>query len=177
MNFTTPYNTTDFFYTKEENAILFDTEINNTFFTLVVDIKSFAFYSERSTSKTLRYKVPLFENKAVFYLGDIIDRSMARIQEIDLYSLFQYKNAKVTLTIQEIDIESNTVLSSNTIGPINFVAGYLPEKVRNNCAFLDMYNLPRRAVENGYAFVNMILTTGSHTFNVLKNGFYELLLY
>ena len=170
MNFTTPYNTSDFFFTKEEDLILFDTALNNTYFEMTVAITSYDFYTELPTSKILEYKIPLFKNKASFLLGEVVDRSMTRIKEIDLRSLFQYKAARVQLTIKEVDFSTNIVLNSTVLGPIKFVSGYIPELVQNNCAFLDLYDLPRRAIENGYAFINMILTPGAHNFKVFKNN-------
>jgi chitodextrinase len=170
MNFTTPYNTSDFFFTKEEDYIQFNTPLNNTYFEMTVAITSYEFYTELPTSKILEYKIPLFNNKGSFLLGEVIDRSMTRIKEIDLRSLFQYKAAQVQLTIKEIDFATQTVLNATSIGPIKFVSGYIPEVVQNNCAFLDLYDLPRRVIEDGYAFINMILTPGAHNFKVFKNN-------
>jgi chitodextrinase len=169
MNFTTPYNTSDYFFTKEDVAILFDTPLLNTYFEMVVTINSFEFYTEEPKSKTLTYKIPLYQNKASFLLGEIIDRSMPRMKGINLRSLFQYKAAQVQLTITEIDYETGTVLSATAIGPIKFISGYTPEVVQNNCAFLDLYDVSRRVTPNSYAFLNMILTPGIHNLKVFKN--------
>jgi chitodextrinase len=169
MNFTTPYNTSDYFFTKDDVKIFFDTPLLNTYFEMIVNITSFEFYTEQSKSKTLTYKIPLFGNKASFLLGEIIDRSMPRMHAINLRSLFQYKAAQVNLTVTEVDYETGTVLNAATVGPIKFISGYTPQVVQNNCAFLDLYRLSRRVTTDGYAFFNMILTPGTHNFKVYKN--------
>lgn len=169
MNFTTPYNTNDYFFTKEQGYILFETPLFNTYFEMRVHISTYDFYTEQLKVTALLYKIPLFNNKASFLLGEIIDRSMPRMKGINLRSLFQYKAAAVELIIKEVDYASEMVINTNTIGPIKFISGYIPEVVQNNCAFLDLYNLPHRVTPAGYAFINMILTTGTHNFKVYKN--------
>ena len=168
MNFTTPYNTSDYFFTKEQDAILFDTPLQNTYFEMTVNIITYDFYTEEQKNKILLYRVPLFNNKASFLLGDIIDRSMPRMQGINLRSLFQYKAAKVQLTISEIDYATEIPISTNVLGPIKFLCGFIPEVVQNNCAFLDLHDVARRVTPTGYAFINMILTPGVHNFKVFK---------
>lgn len=170
MNFTTPYNTSDYFFTKEQDLILFDTPLQNTYFEMVVNITTYDFYTEELSSKILRYKIPLFNNKASFLLSEIIDRSMPRMQGINLRSLFQYKAARVELSITEVDYATETIINTNTIGPIKFLSGFVPEVVENNCAFLDLYDVGRSVTPTGYAFVNMILTPGVHNFKVFKNN-------
>jgi chitodextrinase len=169
MNFTTPYNTSDYFFTKEQEPILFESPLQNTYFEMVVAITTFDFYTNLPRVKTLNYKIALFENKASFILGEIIDRAMPMMKGINLRSLFQYKAAQVQLTITEYDYESDIVLQETPVGPIKFVSGFTPEIVEGNCAFLDLYKLSRSVTPNGYAFINMILTTGTHDLKVYKN--------
>ncbi|WP_035108754.1 fibronectin type III domain-containing protein [Flavobacterium denitrificans] len=169
MNFTSPYNTVDFFYTKEDALILFESPLDNTYFEMVVNITSYEFYTDEAKSTTLEYKIPLFNNKADFLLGEVVDRSMPRMKQINLRSLYQYKAAIVSLNIKEVDIDTESTISENNIGPIKFVSGFRPQTVENNCAFLEIYNLPRSVSALGYGFINMILPIGTHTFKVLKN--------
>jgi chitodextrinase len=170
MNFTTPYNTSDYFFTKEQDYIQFNTPLQNTYFEMTVNTTTYDFYTEEQKFKSLVYRIPLFQNKAEFLLGEIIDRCMPRMQGINLRSLFQYKAATVQLTIKEIDYATEMPINTDTVGLIKFIAGYTPEVVENNCAFLDLYELSRRVVPSSYAFVNMILTPGVHNFKVFKNN-------
>jgi chitodextrinase len=170
MNFTSPFNSTDIFFTKEEQYILFNSPLENTYFEMNVVITSYDFYTENPSVKTLDYKIPLFNNKASFLLGEIVDRAIPRMPGINLRSLFQYKPSEAKITIKEIDIATETIISTNTLLPIKFVSGYRPEIMRNNCAFLDLYATPRRATENGYIFLNMLLTPGTRTITVYKNN-------
>lgn len=170
MNLTTPYNTTDYFFTKEQDEIVFQSPLQNTYFELKVDINTFDFYTEKQSAKTLVYKIPLYQNKATFILGSIVDRSMQRMKSLNLANLFQYKPALVNLTITEKDIDTDAVITSNTIGQIQFVAGYKPEIVVDNCAFLDLYSLSRSVTEQGAFFLNILVTSGQHLFKVLKNN-------
>lgn len=169
MNFTTPYNNEDFFFTKEDDLILFNSPLENTYFEMVVNITAYDFYTNKAVPTTLSYKIPLFNNRASFLLGEIIDRSMPRIKTFDLRSLYQYKAAEVTLEISEYDISTSTILSTDVIKTIKFVTGYKPQTVENNCAFLEIYNLPRSVSATGYGFINMILPLGKHRFKILKN--------
>jgi chitodextrinase len=170
MNFTTPYNTSDYFFTKEQDYIQFNTPLQNTYFEMKVVITTYDFYTEAQNSRSLNYKIPVYKNKASFLLGEIIDRSMPRMQEINLRSLFQYKAADVEMIIKEIDYATESIISTNNIGPIKFLSGFIPELVQNNCAFLDVYHVNRRATPSSYAFINMILTPGMHNFKVFKNN-------
>lgn len=169
MNYTTPYNGTDFFYTKETDLIEFNSNNQNTYFELQVDIKTFEFYTDLPIFTTLVYKIPLFQQRATFLLGEIIDRNMPRIKQINLRSLFQYKAALVTLTFREKDNATDTQISETIQGTIKFISGYKPTVVQNNCAFLEMYPLPSSVTAKGYAFFNVILPVGTHTFEVKKN--------
>lgn len=169
MNYTTPYNTNDFFYTKEIDEIVFNSNNQNTYFELQVEIKTFEFYTDLPIFTTLVYKIPLFQKRATFLLGEIIDRNMPRIKQINLRSLFQYKAALVTLTFREKDNATDTQISETIQGPIKFISGYKPTVVQNNCAFLEMYPLPSSVTAKGYAFFNVILPVGTHTFEVKKN--------
>ena len=169
MNYTTPYNGTDFFYTKETDLIEFNSNNQNTYFELQVEIKAFEFYTDLPTFTTLVYKIPLFQQRATFLLGEIIDRNMPRIKQINLRSLFQYKAALVTLTFREKDNATDTQISETIEGPIKFISGYKPDVIQNNCAFLEMYQLPSSVTAKGYAFFNVLLPVGTHTFEVKKN--------
>jgi chitodextrinase len=170
MNFTTPYNTSDYFFTKEQDYIQFNSALVNTYFEIQVVITTYDFYTEAQNTKALLYRIPLFQNRASFLLGEIIDRSMPRMQGINLRSLFQYKATDVELTIKEIDYATDTDISTNVIGPVKFVSGFVPEVVQNNCAFLDIYDIGRRVTPTGFAFINMILTPGVHNFKLFKNN-------
>lgn len=170
MNFNIPYNTSDYFFTKEQVYIEFNSPLINTSFEMQVVITTYDFYTEEQNTKTLMYSIPLFKNKASFLLGEIIDRTMPRIKGINLRALFQYKACDVELTIKEIDYASGTVITTNVIGPIKFISGFIPEVVQNNCAFLDLYDIPRRVTPTGFAFINMILTPGVHNFKLFKNN-------
>jgi chitodextrinase len=94
---------------------------------------------------------------------------MPRIKAINMRSLFQYKAALVTLTFREIDNATETLISETIQGPIKFISGYKPDVVQNNCAFLEMYQLPSSVTAKGYAFFNVILPVGTHNFGVKKN--------
>lgn len=170
MNFTSPFNSTDIFFTKEEQYILFNSPLENTYFEMNVIITSYDFYTENPSVKTLDYKIPLFNNKASFLLGEIVDRAIPRMPGFNLRSLFQYKPTEAKITIKEIDSTTETIISTNTLLPIKFISGYRPEIMRNNCAFLDLYATPRRATESGYIFLNMLLTPGTRTITVYKNN-------
>ncbi|OYX80621.1 MAG: hypothetical protein B7Y83_18245, partial [Flavobacteriales bacterium 32-34-25] len=170
MNFTTPYNTTDYFFTKEEDEIIFNTPLENTYFEMEVTITSFDFYTQVPRTKTLFYKIPLFQNKATFDLGEIIDRAMPRIKTIEMKRLLQYRATEVNIVVFEKDIETETEISVNEIGPVKFISGFKPEFVESNCAFLDVYQLNRSTRANSFVFFNALLTQDTHTFKVNKNG-------
>lgn len=170
MNFTTPYNTADYFFTKEEDEIIFNTPLENTYFEMEVTITSFEFYTQVPRTKTLFYKIPLFQKKATFDLGEIIDRAMPRIKTIEMKRLLQYRATEVNIVVFEKDIETETEISVNEIGPVKFISGFKPEYVENNCAFLDVYQLNRSTRANSYVFFNALLTQATHTFKVYKNG-------
>lgn len=169
MNFTTPYNNTDYFFTKEEDEIIFNTPLSDSYFEMSVYITSYAFYTQTPTTKTLEYKIPLFNKKATFNLGEIIDRAMPRIQNIEMKRLLQYKATEVNIVIFEKDVATDTEISVNEVGPVKFISGFKPEIVENNCAFLDVYKINRSARENSYIFFNALLTVGTHLFEVYKN--------
>lgn len=169
MNFTTPYNTTDYFFTKEEDEILFNTPLLNSYFEMEVNITSYEFYTQVPKTKTLTYKIPLFNNKATFNVGEIIDRAMPRIKTIEMKRLLQYRATEVNIVIFEKDVATETEISVHEVGPVKFITGFKPEIVENNCAFLDVYQLNRSTRENSYVFFNALLTVGTHTFKVYKN--------
>lgn len=170
MNFTTPYNTTDFFFTKEEDEIVFSTPLLDTYFEMEVNITSYEFYTQVPKTKTLTYKIPLFNSKSTFNLGEIIDRAMPRIKTIEMKRLLQYRATEVNIVIFEKDVTTETEISVHEVGPVKFITGYKPEIVENNCAFLDVYQLNRSTRENSYVFFNALLTIGTHTFKVYKNN-------
>lgn len=170
MNYTIPFNSNDFFFTKDENPILFNTPLNDTYFEMKVSITAYQFYTDQPTTRVLEYKIPLFQKKSSFDLGMVVDRSMPKMKGINLRSLFQYKTTVVKLDIKEISTVDHSVISETTHNGIKFIAGYKPQNVNNNNCFLDLYNLPARVTENGVGFINVLLTTGTHNFTITKNG-------
>jgi len=165
-----PYNTADFAFTLDDSKFLDISTLNeNTYFTLQLVIKYYNFYDAVQQTETLNYKLPLFNKKRIFSVGEIIHRNLSNIKSLNSQQL-QYKTALVDITIKEFDFEDLvTVVSSEVMANIKFIAGPLPALMDGNKALLSLNANASRVTPVGYISASFLLPNGNHTFEILKN--------
>ncbi len=165
-----PYNTTDFAFTLDETMFLNISTLNDdTFFTLQIIIKYYDFYSDIEQTKELNYKLPLFNKKCEYNIGDKIHRNLSSISSLNSQFL-QYKTALVTVTLNEFYYsDEETAIATETVTDIKFIAGPKPELFENNIALLTVNNNASTISPVGYAVASFLLPSGNYTIEILKN--------
>ena len=164
---TFPYNTTDFAFTLEKLFINFSTE-NNSYFTLEIVIKYYEFYSDVEKTKTLDYKIPVFNGEASEYFGDKIHRNLENLIS-DFVAGFQVKTCLVTFTAKEIDIADDTVVETITLTDVKFIPGKRPKKINNNIGLLHENSKYCRITPKGSFQINFLLSADDHVLKIYKN--------
>ena len=165
-----PYNSSDFAFTLDDSRFLTITTLNeNTFFTLELIIRYYDFYASEEKTKTLDYKIPLFNKSAIFNIGRIVHRVMSSVGELSSTEN-QYKTAMVSITLKEYFFSDiDTVESSETITNIPFIAGILPKIKTGNFAVLSVNNEASRVTPKGTINVSFLLPNGTHELELLRN--------
>lgn len=163
-----PYTNTAFAFTLNDVFIEFETETPDTYFTLEIEIEYYEFYSDVANSKTTLKKIPLFNNYAKYNVGRIVHRYMRSINSLNL-EVNQYKTAKVSLTVKEVLESDLSVLSTEVLTDIPFIAGYLPKRFENNMALLHRNVNPCRITNLGFVNVSFLLPAGTQIFKIFKN--------
>ncbi|WP_372744264.1 hypothetical protein [Lutibacter sp.] len=166
-----PYNTTDFAFTLDDSQFLNISTVNeNTYFTLEMVVKYYDFYSAIEKTETLNYKIPLFQKAAQFNVGRIIHRLLSNIQQLNNTEP-QYKTALVKITLQEFAFnDSETVVSSEIVDGIQFIAGFKPNLIEGNFAILNSNIEASRVTPNGITNISFLLPTGTHQLELSKNN-------
>lgn len=166
-----PYNTVDFAFTLDDSKFLDISTLNeNTYFTLQLVIKYYDFYDAVQQTETLNYKLPLFNKKRIFSVGEIIHRNLSSISGLNSQQL-QYKTALVDITIKEYDfLDPETVISSEEMLAVKFIAGPLPALMDGNKALLSVNANASRVTPIGYVSASFLLPMGDYTFEISKNG-------
>ena len=165
-----PYNTNEFAFTLDEVFLDFTTNNFNTFFNVKITINYYNFYESTANVKILEYKVVLFNNAQKYYVGDKIHRFLAKPETYFGQQGFQYKTAKVSFLITEVNLTTETILNTFELNNVNFIAGPKPKIVENNNAVLSTNTHYERVTNAGFFLVNFLLSSGEHIIKVLKNG-------
>ena len=164
-----PYNTTDFAFTLNDVFINFSTQEVNTFFEITISIKYFDFYGAVEKTKVLEYKIPLVNKAQIYNVGRIIHRYLAEAPVFSNQFGFQFKTAKVSFEVREIEIADASVVETISLNDVSFIAGPTPKLTDNNAALLSTNTNFERITENGFFIVNMLVPEGEHTIKLLKN--------
>lgn len=165
-----PYNTTDFAFTLDDVFINFSTTTADTYFDLEITIKYYDFFSSTEKTEVLEYKVPLFNLQQSYNVGRKIHRFLSNPEVYANTYGFQYKTAKVSFLIKEINIADETTVETITLDHVFFIAGPKPTLIANNNAILTTNSNFERVTQNGLFIVNFLLSEGEHTVNVFKNS-------
>lgn len=165
---TFPYNTTDFAFTLDNVFVEFSSDIESVYFSVIIDITYFDFYSSTENTKTTYKKVPLFQNNGKLNIGSIVHRHMSDISEL-VDTEIQYQPAKVTITAHEFSADLQEILNTDILEDVQFIAGYSPTRVYNNIALLHRNTNPCRITAQGFVNVSFLLPTGTHILKTYKN--------
>lgn len=164
-----PYNSTDFFFTLENESVNFASAAENSHLTLDLTVKTFDYDTYQPTITVLPYKIPLFKNRGSLNIASIVGRLMDQIKTYTAVSAPQYKPAIVSYTTKEIAIDGS-VLQELTVSDIKFVVGRKPTELVNNAGILEQNTTATRITSKGFAFINMLLPFGNYIVEILINN-------
>ena len=164
-----PYSTLNVAFTLDDtNLINVSTLLDDTYFTIKLEIDYYAFYSEELQSKELNYKIPLFNKQATFNAGRKIHRILENIKTLNSQEI-QYRLATVKFSITELNYVDDTTVDAVYYPNILFAAGVKPY-VNNNTALLDINNFAARVTPNAFKNISFLIPAGDRTRVILKNG-------
>lgn len=166
---TSPYNDTDFAFTLDPQYYQFSTTEEDTYFLMEIDITYYNFYSNVSTNKVVKRKIPLFNKQQEYYIGEIVHRVLSSIKELDTAAL-QYKTPRVIVTVKEQKYIDDSVLSTEVFPVVKFIAGPKPKLFSSNIGLLNNNINYTRVTQTGFFNFNVVLPDGNHQFKILKNS-------
>ena len=161
-------------YTTGEKAFTLDTKFFEltsgtpaTYFQFDATIKTYDFFTNAVNEYTILQKVILFKGNSKIHLGQTIHRLMRNFPAVN-ESLLQYKEAILQVTCTEKLIVDNSVVRTGTSAEIPFLAGL--SRGITTLGFLDFNPNPNRVTKNSFAYLNILIPSGSYELRTFKNG-------
>jgi hypothetical protein len=162
-----PYLATAKAFTKDLKFFEFSSSNADTYFQFDSTIKTCDFGTNAVHEYFIPLKIVLFNGKAKENLGQIIHRLMRKFTEVN-DTLLQYKEASLQISCSEISIADETVIRSGTSAVIPFIAGL--SRGITTLGFLDFNPLANRVTKRGFAYLNILIPSGSYELRTFKNG-------
>jgi len=166
-------------FTKDQINIIVATKTIGAYIAASIFIKYFDFSGEEF-SKTITTDLPIFDGKADFHPGTLVDSLMPGIKNVTDFIPVNidskinkpfpyYKPAVLNVKLDKIVYSNGVTLSSNTLNNILFVKGSSPVnyKDENGIAFSEH---PVRVTPNSYGMFNFFKRSGLHTIKIYLNG-------
>lgn len=164
-----PYDPDGFNFTLDNKMVSFYTDLENTFFDVLMNIKAFDFYSNTFNDFIVPLKVPLLRGRQKENIGLKIHRLMKRMSdELNLTDAQQYKVCEVFLQVKELDLDTLEVQREFTLENVKFVAGMQPQ-LSDGMGILSINTFPMRVTSKSQHFINLLLNNGTHKVEILKN--------
>lgn len=163
-----PYDPTQFNFTLDNKMVDFYTDLDNTFFDVLMNVKAFDFYSQTFNSYIVPFKIPLLRGRQKENIGLKIHRLMKRVDELNQNQTLQYKTCEVFLQVKERNLDTLVIQREFTLENIQFIAGVQPI-LSNGMGILTLNNFPTRVTSKSFQFVNLLIKNGSRKIEIYKN--------
>lgn len=164
---TIPYLPTEKSFTLDTKFFEFRSSNLDTYFQFDSTIKTYDFFTNNVNEYSIPLKIVLFNGYAKENLGRMIHRLMRKFTDVN-ENVFQYKEATLKVTCSEIAIADETIIRSGTSVDIPFIAGL--NKGITSLGFLEFNPEPNRVTKNSFAYLNILMPTGSYELRTFKNG-------
>lgn len=164
---TNPYLASAKAFTLDTKFFEFRSSNLDTYFQFDSTIKTYDFFTNVLNEYSIPLKIVLFNGYQKENLGQVIHRLMRKFTAVN-DTLLQYKEATLKITCSEIAIADETVIRSGTTSEIPFIAGL--SRGITNLGFLDFNPEPNRVTKNGFAYLNILIPSGSYELRTFKNG-------
>jgi len=171
-----PYLTDGFNFTLDNKMVSFYTDLENTFFEVLMNVKAYDFYEETFNSYIIPLKIPLLRGRQIENIGLKIHRLMKRFKELNTTNTFQYKTCEVFLQVKEKDLDTLEIQREFTLENVQFIAGVTPV-LSNGMGILSLNNFPTRVTSKSFQFINLLIKNGSRKIEILKNDNLETTYY
>jgi hypothetical protein len=165
-----PYRPFTFAFTLDNEFINFVSEVDNTYFEVMMAAKIYDFYSYDYKVHNLPFKVPLFQRKQELNIGKLLHRMMNSFPDFTVAtsSNIPYYPAEISLDIIEKHSDDPEYSRQLRIDNLVFVAGLNPGLMEGN-GILDINPAPSRLTPSGYFHFNYLIGTFA-MIKYYKNG-------
>lgn len=164
---TNPYSDSAKAFTLDTKFFEFRSENPDTYFQFDSTIITYDFVTNVEHEFSIPLKIVLFQGYAKENLGQMIHRLMRKFTDVN-DSLLQYKQATLNITCSEVRLADTTIVRSGTTQAIPFIAGL--SRGITTVGFLDFNPSPNRVTKNSFAYLNILIPSGSYELRTLKNG-------
>lgn len=164
---TVPYLATAKAFTLDPKFFEFRSSNLDTYFQFDSTIKTYDFFTNVVNEYVIPLKIVLFKGYQKENLGQIIHRLMRKFATVN-ETLLQYKEVTLKITCSEINIADTTVIRSGTTAEIPFIAGL--SRGITTLGFLDFNPKSNRVTKKGFAYLNILIPSGSYELRTFKNG-------
>lgn len=162
-----PYRPGEYAFTLDNNFIGFQSEVDDTYYNIVVKAKIYNYYSSTFRELQFPFTAALFQRRVDFNIGRIIDRLMATLPDFNESSSTPYLPAEVSLTATELKRDDPDYIQEYELEDILFVAGLDPGLIAGN-GILDINPRASRATPGAYTFLNLLIK-GFSTLRIIRH--------
>ena len=113
--------------------------------------------------------MPLVNQAQKFNVGRKIHRYLASLSTYTNTVGFQYQIAKVSFVVKEVNISDDTVLNTNSLTDVKFIAGPKPKNLVNNIALLLKNFTVEKVAKDSFVNTPFLLAPGNFTIETYKN--------
>ncbi len=166
-----PYELDKKAFTLDNKFFTFSSTNTENYFQVDALVKVYSFYNSVEREHIIPQKIVLFQGTSQLNFGKIIHQIMDNFPEIN-DDIFQYKPALLQLKCQEKKLIDNDIVKEIQLEDIQFVAGLSKKAIVKG--ILDFNILSNRVTTKSYAYINLLVPSGSFYLEILRNNvFYQ----
>lgn len=166
-------------FTRDQHFVNLATTIVGVYLKVTLDITTYSFTGEQ-TIRQYPLHVPIFNGRAEFHPGEILDSILASLKDItqfiptDLESRVEipfdyYLPTSLNITMEQTAYSGAGVVKTDLLNNLLFVKGTRPINFNDDCGIM-FAQYPVRVTRNSYAMLNFIKRSGIHAIEIHVNG-------
>ncbi|SFU49279.1 hypothetical protein SAMN05216480_10558 [Pustulibacterium marinum] len=173
-------------FTLDDHYVTVNSVEPNSIVNVVMSMKIYNYASSSYVDKIYKGSVPVFGGEAKFYPGTIIETAIKKLNApadylegsiSDLEGVFPvYKPAKVSISLEEMNIDTEEVINSGTVNNVLWLKGVTPEGFSSE-GILEVTDVSERVTINSIATVSFAKLPGVYQIKTLVNDEEESIEY
>lgn len=166
-------------FTRDQIYINLATNNTGVYLGVTMDITYYDFLGNISYTQYPLH-VPIFNGKASFHPGTIVDRLMSDLNSIDLFiptdlqsrveiPFHYYRPAELSVLMEQTKYSNDAVIKTDELNSILFLKGTRPINYDDDCGIM-FSKFPIRVTRKSYGMLNFVKRSGVHAIEIHVNG-------